>query len=231
MNSKVNILTLSKKMFAEDEQLKSKNIVNSKDITLDIQSNENTSKIGTENDNYTSKEIKIKYLFLNLKKIGSIIILSEDEQGIKYVMGSLFPLIFLINLCINICIIKIVYNNIPNIFKMIGTIINFFQIYFFVFTSIKNPGLPLKEYEHLVYEEENKYAKNFRQCKDCKFWINTDEKTIHCRKCQICIEGYDHHCDCMNICIGKNNLKSFYISILVSFILILYSILITLAFK
>ena len=231
MNSKVNNLTISKKMFAEEEQLKSKNITNSRDITIDVQTNENFSKIENENNNYSSKQIKIKYLCLNLKKIGRILILSEDEQGIKYVMGPLFPIIFLINLCVNIFIIKIVYDKIPNIFKMIGTIINFFQIYFFVFTSIKNPGLPLKEYEHLVYEEENKNAKNFRQCKDCKFWINTDEKTIHCRICQICIEGYDHHCGCMNICIGKNNLKSFYISILTSFILILYSILITLAFK
>ena len=114
---------------------------------------------------------------------------------------------------------------------MIGTLINIAQIYFLIISSTMNPGLPLKEYNTLIYEEENKNAKNYRQCKDCKLWINTDEKTIHCRKCKICIEGYDHHCDCMNICIGKNNLKSFYIMILASFVLIIYSILITLSFK
>ena len=224
-----NNLSFSKKMFTEDMQLKSKNILKINDISLDVQSKENNPKIETENENFNIKQIKYKYL--NFKQIGNLIILSENEQGIKYVMGPLFPIMLIINLSVNIFILLVVYANIPKIFKMIGTIINFLQIFLFVSSSTKNPGLPLKEYNNLVYEEENRNSKNFRQCKDCKLWINTDEKTIHCRKCQICIEGYDHHCDCMNICIGKNNLKSFYILILISFILIVYSILITLSFK
>ena len=229
MSSKDNNLSFSKKMFTEDMQLKSKNILKINDISLDVQSKENNPKIETENENYNIKQIK--YKFLNFTQIGNLIILSENEQGIKYVMGPLFPIMLIINLSVNIFILLVVYANIPKIFKMIGTIINFLQIFLFVSSSTKNPGLPLKEYNNLVYEEENRNAKNFRQCKDCKLWINTDEKTIHCRKCQICIEGYDHHCDCMNICIGKNNLKSFYILILISFILIVYSILMTLSFK
>ena len=229
MSNSGNNLSLSKKMFTEDMQLKSKNILKINDISLDVQSKENNPKIETENENFNIKQIKYKYL--NFKQIGNLIILSENEQGIKYVMGPLFPIMLIINLSVNIFILLVVYANIPKIFKMIGTIINFLQIFLFVSSSTKNPGLPLKEYNNLVYEEENRNAKNFRQCKDCKLWINTDETTIHCRKCQICIEGYDHHCDCMNICIGKNNLKSFYILILISFILIVYSILITLSFK
>ena len=229
MNSNDNNLTFSKKMFAEEEQLKTKNKLKINDISLDVQSIEQISKNG--NENYSNKLIEIKFLFFTIKKLGNLIILSENEQGIKYIMGPLFPLMFIINLFANIFILKVVYKGIPHIFKMVGTIINFVQLYLFVISSIKNPGLPLKEYSNIIYEEENKNAKNFRQCKDCKLWINTDEKTIHCRKCQICIEGYDHHCDCMNICIGKNNLKSFYFLILVSFILIVYSILLTLSFK
>ena len=229
MNSNDNNLTFSKKMFAEEEQLKTKNKLKINDISLDVQSIEQILKNG--NENYSNKLIEIKFLFFTIKKLGNLIILSENEQGIKYIMGPLFPLMFIINLFANIFILKVVYKGIPHIFKMVGTIINFVQLYLFVISSIKNPGLPLKEYSNIIYEEENKNAKNFRQCKDCKLWINTDEKTIHCRKCQICIEGYDHHCDCMNICIGKNNLKSFYFLILVSFILIVYSILLTLSFK
>ena len=229
MNSNDNNLTFSKKMFAEEEQLKTKNKLKINDISLDVQSIEQISKNG--NENYSNKLIEIKFLFFTIKKLGNLIILSENEQGIKYIMGPLFPLMFIINLFANIFILKVVYKGIPHIFKMVGTIINFVQLYLFVISSIKNPGLPLKEYSNIIYEEENKNAKNFRQCKDCKLWINTDEKTIHCKKCQICIEGYDHHCDCMNICIGKNNLKSFYFLILVSFILIVYSILLTLSFK
>jgi hypothetical protein len=223
--TKNNDLSISKNMLSEETELKSNNILKSNDSILEVnpQSN-NNSKLETENP------IEKKN-FLNFKKIGKLIILYENEQGIKYVMGPLFPLSFLINLLANIFIIKVVYKNIPIIFSMFGTLINIAQIYFLIISSTMNPGLPLKEYNTLIYEEENKNAKNYRQCKDCKLWINTDEKTIHCRKCKICIEGYDHHCDCMNICIGKNNLKSFYILILVSFVLILYSILITLSFK
>ena len=223
--TKNNDLSISKNMLSEETELKSNNILKPNDSILEVnpQSN-NNSKLETENP------IEKKN-FLNFKKIGKLIILYENEQGIKYVMGPLFPLSFLINLLANIFIIKVVYKNIPIIFRMLGSIINIAQIYFLIISSTMNPGLPLKEYSTLIYEEENKNAKNYRQCKDCKLWINTDEKTIHCRKCKICIEGYDHHCDCMNICIGKNNLKSFYILILVSFVLILYSILITLSFK
>ena len=223
--TKNNELSISKNMFSEETELKSNNILKPNDSILEVNpQNNNNSKLDTENP------IEKKN-FLNFKKIGKLIILYENEQGIQYVMGPLFPFSFLINLLANIFIIKVVYKNIPIIFNMFGTLINIAQMYFLIISSTRNPGLPLKEYNTLIYEEENKNAKNFRQCKDCKLWINTDEKTIHCRKCQICIEGYDHHCDCMNICIGKNNLKTFYILILVSFILILYSILITLSFK
>ena len=222
---KNNDLSKSKNMFSEETELKSNNILKPNDSILEVNpQNNNNLKLDTDNPIENKK-------FLNFKKIGNLIILYENEQGIKYVMGPLFPLSFLINLLANIFIIKVVYKNIPIIFSMIGTLINIAQIYFLIISSTMNPGLPLKEYNTLIYEEENKNAKNYRQCKDCKLWINTDEKTIHCRKCKICIEGYDHHCDCMNICIGKNNLKSFYILILVSFVLILYSILITLSFK
>ena len=178
------------------------------------------------------EEIKqIKPNFFNLKKIGNLIIISEDEKEIKYIMGPMFPILLFLNISANIFLQIFVFKKIPIIFKTIGSIMNLVQIYFFIISSIKNPGLPSKDYEKLVYEEENKTAKNFRKCKDCKLWINTDEKTIHCKKCGICIEGYDHHCDCINICVGKKNLKNFYILILCSFLLIVYSIFIYMGFK
>lgn len=86
----------------------------------------------------------------------------------------------------------------------------------FTITSISNPGLPKKEYETLIYEDN---SKNFRQCKDCKLWISTDEGSQHCKICKVCVEGYDHHCSLMNICIGKNNVKEFYLYVLGSFVL------------
>ena len=235
MKEKNNDIPFIKNTFREDDFLKIKsnnkititesNSINDISLTVQNKDNENNIKMNEE-------EIKqIKPNFFNLKKIGNLIIISEDEKEIKYIMGPMFPILLILNISANIFLQIFVFKKIPIIFKTIGSIMNLVQIYFFIISSIKNPGLPSKDYEKLVYEEENKTAKNFRKCKDCKLWINTDEKTIHCKKCGICIEGYDHHCDCINICVGKKNLKNFYILILCSFLLIVYSIFITMGFK
>ena len=235
MKEKNNDIPFIKNNFREDDFLKIKsnnkititesNSIN--DISLTVQNNDNENNI-----KMNEKEIKEdKTNIFNLKKIGNLIIISQDEKEIKYIMGPIFPLLLILNISANIFIQLIVFKKIPIIFKTIGSIMNILQIYFFIISSIKNPGLPSKDYEKLVYEEENKTAKNYRKCKDCKLWINTDEKTIHCKKCGICIEGYDHHCDCINICVGKKNIKNFYILILSSFLLIVYSIFITMGFK
>ena len=235
MKEKNNDIPFIKNNFREDDFLKIKsnnkititesNSIN--DISLTVQNNDNENNI-----KMNEEEIKqIKPNFFNLKKIGNLIIISEDEKEIKYIMGPMFPILLFLNISANIFLQIFVFKKIPIIFKTIGSIMNLVQIYFFIISSIKNPGLPSKDYEKLVYEEENKTAKNFRKCKDCKLWINTDEKTIHCKKCGICIEGYDHHCDCINICVGKKNLKNFYILILCSFLLIVYSIFIYMGFK
>ena len=235
MKEKNNDIPFIKNNFREDDFLKIKsnnkititesNLIN--DISLTVQNNDNENNI-----KMNEEEIKqIKPNFFNLKKIGNLIIISEDEKEIKYIMGPMFPILLFLNISANIFLQIFAFKKIPIIFKTIGSIMNLVQIYFFIISSIKNPGLPSKDYEKLVYEEENKTAKNFRKCKDCKLWINTDEKTIHCKKCGICIEGYDHHCDCINICVGKKNLKNFYILILCSFLLIVYSIFIYMGFK
>ena len=232
-----NNLPFIKNSFAEDDYLKSNIAINNKNKLDDSKLIKDLSITVKDNDNENNiimneKEIKeIKKNFFKLKKIGNLIIISEDEKEIKYVIGPLFPLLFILDLSSNIFLQIFVFKNIPSIFKTIGSILNILQIYFFIITSSKNPGLPNKEYEKLIYEEKNKTAKNFRKCKDCKLWINTDEKTIHCKKCDICIEGYDHHCDCINICVGKKNIKNFYFLILISFLIIIYSIFIYMGFK
>ena len=35
----------------------------------------------------------------------------------------------------------------------------------------------------------------------------------HCYDCDICVKELDHHCPWTGKCIGKNNLKSFYVFI------------------
>jgi len=48
------------------------------------------------------------------------------------------------------------------------------------------------------------------------------EGSFHCDECQVCIEGYDHHCPWTSKCIGKKNVMDFYGWITLSFITIIY---------
>lgn len=46
-----------------------------------------------------------------------------------------------------------------------------------------------------------------RYCDICG--IEQDRETEHCEDCDVCIEGYDHHCPWMGKCIGKKNMRAF----------------------
>jgi len=45
-------------------------------------------------------------------------------------------------------------------------------------------------------------------CRVC--CVEVDFSTRHCKRCNKCIAGHDHHCRWLNCCIGSANLKSFY---------------------
>ena len=158
-----------------------------------------------------------------IQRYGRLISIKYKEGEAKIVFGELFPFCFFFNLIFPLYILIYLYKRVFFFYYVLGIIIIFAQIIFFTLTATSNPGLPKENYENLFFEvKENKH---YRKCKDCKFWIDTDEGTQHCYKCKICIEGFDHHCGLMNLCIGKNNLKLFYIYILLSFIMFIYYIL------
>ena len=167
------------------------------------------------NKNTIPKKIKRKY--------GKLIVLYQKDEDPIYVMGELFPFCFIFNLIFIISIIYYLYGKVYKFYIILGFIIGIIQIFLYTLSGILNPGLPKLEYEKLIYEDVSN--KNFRQCKDCKFWINTEFSTQHCNECNICIEGYDHHCCTLNLCIGKNNLKIFYFYILTSFIYVIFFII------
>ena len=72
-----------------------------------------------------------------------------------------------------------------------------------------NPGIPTNKnkLDHTMLQT------HYRQCKDCNSisLVEKDKLTIHCDKCKICIEHFDHHCTFATKCIGKGNKKLFQI--------------------
>ena len=96
------------------------------------------------------------------------------------------------------------------------------SLLFMVLTMITDPGIiPRKEIfmaigetpEIFLSEGEDKK----KLCKTCN--IYKPARSNHCRKCDNCVELYDHHCPFVNSCIGKNNYK-YFMSMVVSLTLL-----------
>lgn len=64
-----------------------------------------------------------------------------------------------------------------------------------------------------------------RRCNICN--LVQPSGCSHCEFCQVCIEGFDHHCPWMGKCIGKSNLCSFYTFICVSMSSLAYIFVLT----
>lgn len=110
-----------------------------------------------------------------------------------------------------------------------------FTILFFWYTCTKNPGYIPKQVSpfaigpqnsqmfHFVlqshFSKESPLSMKFfeypmngkiirlKYCTTCM--ILRPPRTSHCHECDLCVEGYDHHCPWVANCIGKLNYKFF----------------------
>ena len=89
----------------------------------------------------------------------------------------------------------------------------------YIYICIKNPGYPQMSTESIRGTKEMSY------CDKCEIWHKPTSNTIHCEICDICIEGYTHHCFIIGHCIGINNKKAFYFFLIISFIFPIYLII------
>jgi hypothetical protein len=78
------------------------------------------------------------------------------------------------------------------------------------------------QYQNLLVEQQQEEgAEQWRYCITCN--IYQPPKAAHCTDCNVCIDGYDHHCPWMGSCIGKNNFKPFVVFNMTWLIYLLYA--------
>jgi len=96
-----------------------------------------------------------------------------------------------------------------------GVCVTFLSVVSFLRCALADPGILRKHNDEDSERDLPAPSGAGRQCRKCD--LPQPRGCSHCDYCQVCVEGFDHHCPWMGKCIGKNNLYAFYTFIAVSF--------------
>ena len=183
----------------------------------------------TETNNLSQNRIKSINQPQNFfyKKIGNTFCFLGDKMGNpKIIIGPHWPMYICFCSFISFGFSFLFYYtwNMLNPFLKISGVITFL-IFFLSYTYIflANPGMPTINENSFIGKPRDKY----KYCNECKIWVSNKKTTEHCFECNICIEGYDHHCPWTGKCIAKRNIYFFYIfitSIIFSFAYFVFSL-------
>ena len=102
-----------------------------------------------------------------------------------------------------LCIIIYNLKNSYIILKLFFIISYLFFATTYTLLLVINPGIPTNK-SNL---DPSSLQKDYKQCPDCNC-ISLEKEgkyTIHCEKCKICVEHFDHHCTFATKCIGRGN--------------------------
>ena len=184
------------------------NKTNSEKVILD-EVKENEIKI-----NYSHK----KYNYICQKKGNTYIITVDESNTPILTVGPewIYFAIFIVFISVGFLFLFFYYYHYtPLYLSILGIII--YLIFIFVYTKmfISNPGFA----KGINIEKEKS---NCLFCSFCKIYVNKNSKTVHCSKCGLCVEGFDHHCGWIGKCIAKKNLYEFYFLIFWIVVIILF---------
>lgn len=100
--------------------------------------------------------------------------------------------------------------------------------FFYIKLIFSTPGIPKKfltinNIKRIMSQKEVK-INLFKYCPKCL--VKRAKDIRHCIICDQCFEGFDHHCYWVNNCIGKNNYMYFMSFLLLSFLDVIYILII-----
>jgi len=158
----------------------------------------------------------------NPRRIGNTYAFMYKNGEPQVLIGPHWPFYVCLNSIITLFVFVFYYFMWDNLNKLVlffGILIYIAQSTSYFLTVVVNPGLAKRKINMKVQD-----LKNARICSICNVVQNPGENTVHCYDCNICIEGYDHHCPWTSKCVGKNNLKYFYTFVSTTMVLFGYII-------
>ncbi len=188
--------------------------INSSSEVNKINDVENNIKINNKSyEIYQTKILKIPYFYhgntLNFY-LPYTKITSDEFKYPFFSIGNnkiLFPIVILI-VSTFFSFLHFILNKLLQIgftIKNITLIILILSIILAILLYLLNPGI--------IYQSHIKNIQNIIHCKICDIKYDKSLKGRHCHRCNVCVSGFDHHCNLLAKCVGRINFIIFYVVI------------------
>ncbi|MDR3549697.1 MAG: hypothetical protein P4M11_15735, partial [Candidatus Pacebacteria bacterium] len=109
-------------------------------------------------------------------------------------------------------------------FGLLGALLLLAETAAYTLTALLNPGMPSRDLSKYKQDYIDKLIaeKSFAYCRKCKVVRDLNKTTQHCTDCDICVEGFDHHCPWTGKCIGSGNTVCFHLFLFGFLVLVLF---------
>ena len=198
--------------------IKNKDKNNKKLLNLNKELNNDSSrnlKISNTDNSFDNKnelddEYTINVINPNIERIYNKVhpFLFINNEPLILITSDIYLFIFIFSITSFLSIIfysikeqKLIY------MKIIFILVYLYYTVTYILLMILNPGIPSDKSDRDLHELKRKYY----QCTLCNSIIYKENEfiTYHCHYCNICVEKFDHHCNFVGKCIGKNNATIF----------------------
>jgi ankyrin repeat protein len=118
-----------------------------------------------------------------------------------------FFIIHIIITCINVLFFQPIFAKYILFYSYLGVLLLEFIMFFIL--SCSNPGIAVHKNRNLIHFLEKHPERDIgNYCPHCI--IEKKYQTVHCVVCNVCVDGFDHHCFWVDNCVGVNTYFLFF---------------------